>query len=410
MHRLAFVSLWIFVFCVPWENATKFSAVGTVGRAAGLVAGLVCVVAIALSARIRINAFAITALLFFIYASLSILWSPYPDVAFEAIKTGFQLAIMVLLVHQFANNSIHVRNFFIAFVLGSLVTALSTIHAFETAPEIDITYRRFAASGSFNENEIAITMAIAIAMAWHIALTANAWFYRCIVVFIPVGSVASMLTGSRSGFVATMIALSTPLFRISGMSSRGKALVMLGVMPLMAIGLVGISGSIVPEDTLARIGTLAEGRARDDEGGLGGRITIWMTGLEMFAHSNPVIGTGARTFAAHMTAVYGTGDSAHNAFIATAVELGLIGLFLFLLLLSRLAHDVMAAPASDRPTWYVLMAVLLIDFMLNTPVWYKAPWLLWALATGYAYRYSAERHSIKDFGRKNTFPDRVAIS
>jgi O-antigen ligase len=384
VHRVGLLSLWTFVFCAPWENIVTISGVGTIGRAVGLAAGPLCLCAVALSGKVRINTFFILTCFYFIFSSLSILWSPYPDDVLLRIKTNFQLVILVFLVHQFASNYTDVRHFFLAYVFGSGVTALSTVHAFQTAPEMDLMYRRFAAAG-FNENDAAVIMALAIPMAWHIALTARSWLYRCILAYVPLGFYAILLTGSRSGFVAAMIALSTPLFHLNRLPSGGKV-ALLAVLPLMGIGLLGIADSLIPEDTLARIGTLAEGRAEDDRGGLSGRVPIWATGLDMFAQS-PLIGTGAGTFGEAMTAMYGRGKAPHNAFIATAAELGLVGLVLLLLVLWYLTKDVLALPVDERGTWCVLMVTLLLGLMTGSWVWYKQTWLLFALATACANRF-----------------------
>jgi O-antigen ligase len=388
--------LWVFVFCLPWENMVMLPAIGTIARTTGLVAAAICLVVIALRGILHINSFAILTSIYFTLASLSILWSPYPDEAFQSIKTDLQLLALVFIVHQFTHTSAHVRAFFTAYVLGSCVIALDTIRMFWIAPEMDLMYRRFVASG-FNENDGAFIMALAIPMAWHVALSAKRWFQRCILAYLPVGFYGIMLTGSRSGFVAAIIALSAPFFHVGGLSSSAKAAVMLGLVPMTFVLFLWIVDSMVPEDTLARIGTLAVGQAEDDEGGLSGRIPIWMKGIDLFAR-NPLIGTGAGTFNEAMAALYGHGKAAHNGFVATAVELGVIGLVVFVLVLMRLAKDVRAAPVADRRTWYVLLAVLLIPLMTGSWVWFKQTWLLFALATAHAEEATQRSRNAPDAG------------
>lgn len=387
MHRLGWLSLWIFTFCVPWQNMVMLSAVGTIGRAVGLAAGLIGCIAVLLHGRIRINDFAIIALIFFIYSSITFLWSPYPDQVFISIKSGFQLAAMVLLVHQFVHNSEHVRYFFLAYVAGAFVTAFGTLHALYTAPELDVTYRRFIASG-FNENDGAYTMALAIPMAWHIALVARRWFHRCILLYVPLGFSAILLTGSRGGSVAALVALCTPVMHVSR-SSPGKAAATLGVALLTGMGLWGMVQTMVPEDTLARVGTVMEGEKYSDSSALNGRLRNWLAGLEVLQR-NPLIGTGAGTFAEATATLDGRGDDAHNAFVDTAAQLGVIGLVLFLLVLWHVAKHVLAAPAADRRTWYVLMAVLLLPLMVANWDMTKQMWLLFALATAYIKQYTPD--------------------
>ena len=380
MNRLAFISLCIFIFCLPWESAFLFSAFGTLSRAVGLAAALVCFVAIVRSGEIRVNGFAIISTLFLSYALLTILWSPYPDITIITIKGAFQKVAMLFLMHQFVYTSRDVRNIFFAFVLGCFVTALSTIYTFHTAPEIAATYHRFAPAG-FEENDVALVLALGIIMAWHIVLTANVRIHRCVLAFVPIGFYASMLTGSRTGFVGTIIALTTPLVHFRNLSSRGKAAVLLGFFPLGAIVLVGFLHWI-PDSTLMRIGTLTETASYSGPDALGGRALAWTAGLDMWARS-PLIGNGAGTFAAQNAALHGVGINAHNAFVSVATELGLVGLLLFLLLLSMFINNVLTISNADRATWYLLVVVLMAVFMMGNWTWKKETWLLFALGTAY---------------------------
>ena len=52
------------------------------------------------------------------------------------------------------------------------------------------------------------------------------------------------------------------------------------------------------------------------------RAEAWATGLDMFKHS-PIFGVGARLFNEHHFL------TAHNSFVLTLAELGLIGMMLF---------------------------------------------------------------------------------
>jgi O-antigen ligase len=391
MRRLALLSLWIFVFCVPWENAVMLTE-STISRIAGLAAGLFCSIAIVLNGRIRLCEFALASIMLCSYVSLTILWSSDPDYTFEFIRTVIQITIMVVIVHQFVDDSAHVKNLFLAYVLGSCVAAFATIYAFQTASDEELVSGRFAGS-NFNENTVSSRMALAIAMAWYIALTCGPWYYRCILVCIPVNFYASMLSGSRSGFVATIIALCMPLFCSGGLSSRARATVILGVIPLMSIGLFNVV-HLVPENTLGRIATLTADRTYSGPRSLNGRLAAWEAGFDIFAR-NPLIGAGIGTFAGQNAVLHGSALTAHNVFIGVAAELGLIGLALFLLVLSRFVKDIRVLPAADRRTWWALILVMTPAFMFGNWTWNKETWLLLALATAHAQRFMPTRPFIQ---------------
>jgi O-antigen ligase/polysaccharide polymerase Wzy-like membrane protein len=401
VNRVGWLSLWIFTFCVPWQNMVMLPSVGTIGRAVGLAAGLVCCISVALRGRIWINHFMILALIFFIYSSLTILWTPFPDPVFLLIQSAFQLAAMMLLVHQFVHNSEDVSAFFLAYIFGCFVIAFATVDELFTGPEMDVTYRRFMAEG-FNSNDGAYTMALAIPMAWHIALTARKWFHGLILFYVPIGFSAILLSGSRGGSVAGAVALLTPLVHVRRISRCGSVLIALGFVLLTGMSLWAVH-SLVPEDTLARVGSVAEERGYSDSSAFGGRLRIWIMGLDAFGRS-PLIGTGS--FPETMTALYGQRLDAHNAFVHVAVNHGVIGLVLFLLLLTHLVKDILVAPVSDRRTWYVLMGVLLIPLMMANWMLTKQMWLLFALATSYAKQSTADVPVVRRVGR----PVRAAIA
>jgi O-antigen ligase len=150
-------------------------------------------------------------------------------------------------------------------------------------------------------------------------------------------------THSRGGLVGLVVLVG--LLARRRLTSFGSALASAGVAILMlAMGYTG-------------------GRTGDD------RLNIWSDGLGMFK-SSPIWGVGYR----HYTDL--SNKTAHNSFLLCAVELGLIGCFLWVgaLLVSlwelRLVADVTAIHDSDEELRAWANAVFLSLLPLPFPGWF----------------------------------------
>src|SRR6476660_3029617 len=77
---LAFVSLWLMVFAMPWEDAVTIPGFGTSVRLIGMVALGLGVLTILERGKVRRAALGhVIMILFVAMAGLSVLWSLYPE-------------------------------------------------------------------------------------------------------------------------------------------------------------------------------------------------------------------------------------------------------------------------------------------------------------------------------------------
>src|ERR1700738_4337049 len=80
LGKLAFASLWLLVFAIPWEDAVTISDFGTSARLIGMLTGGLGVFAILERGRVRRPAPGhILMALFVLLAAISYLWSLYPE-------------------------------------------------------------------------------------------------------------------------------------------------------------------------------------------------------------------------------------------------------------------------------------------------------------------------------------------
>ena len=371
MLRFAQIAVLVFVFTVPWEDALLLPGIGTGSRLAGIVAVPLALIGIVASGVRRTQPMVIWMLLFCCWAAFSIFWAADPDDTVLRLVTYAQLLVMVWVLLQVLNRPDAVRHALLAYVLGSYVSAIATIQAY--AAGTTVTYQRYAGLG-FDPNDLGLTLALGVAMAWYLLVTGRGWLRLVPLGFLPLGLLAILLTASRSAALAAGVACILPFLLVD----RPRTLA-LYVLPAAAVAL-GVVAQYVPETSLERIGTVWDELASGD---LNYRTSIWGTGLELLAE-NPILGVGSGNFDDAAAAATGQSRPAHNVFIAVLVEQGLVGFALFCGVLASVLYGVWQLPRRERRFWCMLYAVLLVAFMTLNWEWRKQTWMVLALGAAHA--------------------------
>jgi O-antigen ligase len=156
--------------------------------------------------------------------------------------------------------------------------------------------------GNLNDpNEVALVMAaggISFVIAF-LRRKRNPIYRFALVLGLAAGLTAIMMTQSRGGQVAMLLVFFVYLLRRYGMWAFVPAAVL--AAPLLLLG--GRSDAAADMSTQQR-------------------YEAWATGLNMF-RQNPIFGVGAGQFAEHHYL------TAHNSFVLTLAEMGLLGMLLF---------------------------------------------------------------------------------
>jgi len=370
MTWVAFYSLWLFVFALPWERLVALPGLYIVSRATGALALSLTLFAVVMSGRVRRwRAYHVAAFLFVIWAGVTV-WVNGASRIPGKYYTFVQLFVVMWMMWELAPTPERVRRLLAAFALGGFVPALATIGLFIQSRG---SLRRFSAAGA-DPNSLAMTLALVMPIAWYLSLTTQRplrrWIYRA---YIPIGLLAATLTGSRGGMLAWIVALS--IIPLTMKLSPGRLAAVMGMLALSAVLLV----TYVPENIVERLGSTSSSL---QGGGLGGRLKFWIAGLHAFQFK-PLAGYGVGRFISAITPELGANALvAHNSFISVLVEEGLIGLILYCSMLLAVFRTVLDLPSLERRFALVLFATLNTALLPLTWEDEKAAWFVMSILLG----------------------------
>lgn len=382
----------IFIFSIPWENVIVVPGIGTVTRILGVLTVATFLLYVASRQRIRtLRIEFIGPLLFVVWASGSLLWTISVDQTASRMMTFAQLAMMFVLMWQMSSSEQAREMMLRAYVLGCYGAAGATFYNAMTGASVTPEVR-YAAAG-FDPNDLGVTLALGIPIAWHVADRAT-WHWRVIFrAYILVAAVAIAMTASRGAFLTSVVAMLGPLFsmRHSRMMNRIAAAVLAGMLILLV-------ATFVPEAALQRIASTGDELR---SGTLTHRTLIWQAGLRAF-QERPLLGYGSGTYAVAAGEVVGRNWVAHNTFISVLVELGIVGLMIWLLSLTIYAWGIRRLSGGMRTTAYVLLCswivgVSSLSWEHRKPTWFVLGILASAVATT---RYSTRLRVVAQDGGK----------
>ena len=380
MTTIAYLAISLFCFVIPWEGVIRVSGVSIVSRAAGALALGCTIFAVLFSGRLRRwQGFHIAALIFVLVTAAELLILHAGERLPAKYWTFVQLFLVLWMIWEVARTRGRLLSLLFAYVLGCYMAAFQTMYMYHKTGG---SLRRFAA-GNVDPNDLAMTMALALPMAWYLSHVFRKpiarWICRG---YLPVGVLALGLTGSRGGLLCGMVALTIVPLTMTRLTP-GRL--------VMTISLLFISGGLavayVPEKIVQRLATTS---TEVEDLSLGGRFRLWKAGVHAFTYA-PLFGSGTGGFIRAVTPQLGSGAQvAHNSFISVLVEEGLIGLILYLLMFLAVLQSVRRFPLLERRFGLVLMATLLVAMMPLTWEDRKPVWVILAILAGLAQAIRTE--------------------
>lgn len=374
MSSVAYAALWIFVFSLPWERVIVITNMAVITRLTGAVALGMALLAVIISGRFRRwHPFHVLALLFVVSAGIGVL-SLGLQIIPKKFWTYVQLFCVLWMIWELAVTRRRQLGLLTSYVVGSYVVALATLHVYVTHAG---SLRRFSATADADPNDLAMTVALALPMAWFLGMTHPKplvrWLGRG---FLPLGLLVIGLSGSRGGMLAGLFGLLVIPLTMTRLTPGRLA---------MAVAALGLSGALaiayVPEKTVERLATTG---SEVEDLSLGGRFKLWRAGIIAFSEK-PIMGFGTSTFISAVRPQLGIRSQvAHNSFLSLLVENGLVGFLLYMAMLVAAFSAVLRLPRLERRFALVLFGTLGLTMLPLTWEDQKAVWFVLAALVGLA--------------------------
>lgn len=366
LGKLAFASLWLLVFAMPWENSLMIPGIGTGARLIGILASGISAMAIIEKRGVRVPSPGHVMMgLFTTWAAVSYLWSVNPEVALTQVFSYFQLLVMAWMIWELAARARDQARLMQAYVFGTFVSSIDTAYRYLSHRET--VYQRYAGAG-FNPNELALIMALSIPISYYLLIESKgrmAWIYRLQLVL---AGTTVLLSASRGGGLAALIALAVVPLTYARLTRPQIIANILTVGVLVWGGLV-----FIPSTSWERLSSIPKELA---QGTLNGRTVIWKAGWDVF-RAHPFLGVGPGGFAEslqHMPHPM----SAHNTYLSVLVEEGVIGFGFFCAWIGILALSVKEMPPLLQKLWIVSLGVWVVGVSSCTQV-EKPTWFFFSL-------------------------------
>lgn len=391
MRRIAWLLMLLYVFTIPWEYSLDLGApFGNVARIVGLLLLLAAVPAVLQSGHIRFpGPIQLLVLALFLWLCCTSFWTIDSLATLANIRGFFQEMMIVWLLWEFAETPRDLRNLLRVWIAGSWVLALLTLANFSSPESIAAGQYRAAAFGQ-DPNDVARFLDLGFPLAALLANSESRWPQRLLAFgYLPLGLIAVLLTASRGGFVAAIVAFTGCALLLV----RGHARSALGIvfaLPPLALAL----WFIIPTEVFSRLATIPQ---QLQSGDLNQRLNIWSAGWSAFTRA-PFLGTGAGTFvhAAGLSPI----DTAHNTALSLAVSGGLCALFLATAILCLGTRAALQTQGTLRIALVFSLLVWSVTSLVATVEESRTTWLLFAvLAT------AARLNSEEPFGLAALFVD-----
>ena len=370
MRRIAWGLLLLFAFAIPWEYSLDLGEpLGNVARIAGLLLLLVAIPAILQVGRLRTpGPMQWLVLAFYIWFCCSYFWTIAPQATLEKMRGYFQEMMIVWLIWEFAESPHDLRALLRVYVAGSWVLAVLTVANLTSAEAIASGQIRFVATGQ-DPNDVARFLDLGFPLAALLLNSESRWPGRLLALgYLPMGFVAVLLTASRGGLLAAVVALAG----CGILLARGHIREVLAgtlALPVIAAAL----WFTVPYQTFERLATIPE---QLQGGGLNQRWNIWTAGWHAFVRA-PLFGTGAGSFVS--AAGVDPLDTAHNTALSILVGGGLCAFFLAVTIVALAVRSVLQTHGPLRLAMATTLLVWVVTSLVASVEESRSTWLLFGV-------------------------------
>ena len=375
-----------YVFLLPFDRILAFFDIGqaaTLTKFLGFLSILVLSLKGAFEFKLKKpNCASILWILFIIYAVMSAWWSLDPQSTINAIQTiaGLVLLYLVLSSYKFQKSEFAILEWCI--LAGGI---LGVIIAIYNAKSMGIVHRQnlisFGGKAS-GAGTFAVTFLIPIAISIKMMMQQKNYMKKCLFGLIIFGMFyVIILSNSRAAFLGVALIIIVYIFSL-------KQRISFGIVSIILIIILLASSPMYTEIVLERLGKTVE------TGGAG-RTDIWYVGWKSL-EKYWLLGAGYQNFPLalneYISFVHIDDDDfnlyarAHNIYLQIFVELGIIGITLFVFVIwqhfkvihPKVTHYDLNIIMLRAAFWaYVVASFFRNDFST------KSFWLLWMLIIMY---------------------------
>ena len=278
-------------------------------------------------------------LVFFIgWGVLSLAWAEGTGTGLEAVFRISLNAVFFLIVFTAVRTRGQAIGILGAFAGGA---CLNAIYGLLNPVNVANTARFVGSSSKPGELAAALVAGLVLSLALASVLKGKPALRFLVALAVPLCAVGVLLTGSRGGLIALMVALAG--FIVVGAKWRGRIVVLTVAVVIAGFGFYTYAAS---EDLRSRVTSVGSGS---------GRIDLWTVGWRM-VEENPLDGVGIGNFpvaSPHFVLVPGdvaraqyvaySDKVAHNTYLEIWAETGLVGLALFVCLVSFCVRSSLSA-------------------------------------------------------------------
>jgi O-antigen ligase len=373
VRKLTFLLSLVLIFLIPWEGAVKVANLGTATRLSGLFLVVLWGATVLITGQLRKpGLFQFLMMLMVLWYISSVFWSAEPNRTVNHLKTWVQLFIFAYIIWDLYTTKEAVLSGLQAYVLGAYVAVGMAWANYLAGDAFYDRYSRFSPGDTTNPDGFGTMLAMGIPMAWYLAGSKISAQKSSLMKFfnyayIPVAFIGISLSGTRTALIAAIPAMAFGIASLTRVRLWGR----IGIFLILSTAVWILLPQMQSLRSFQRFDTIVP---EITEGDLNERTLNWREGIESFK-SHPLLGVGNNMY----RTVNRWGKVAHNSFISVLVEVGLIGLALFVGALGVAVLRAWGQPRWDK--WFWLTLFLVWTICSTTLAWEdkKLTWLFLSL-------------------------------
>jgi len=377
VHKLTWIVVWVLIFTIPWGNGL-WDGMAKVLAIMGF--GLAAIMLSLEGTHRNYSLFSLMALLLGCWHLVALWWSPDLEWGFKSANTFMQLVLASFLYTYLLSDGYKLRWAYQAYV-GGAVVAFGIIF-FNFLNGITGPYYNRYTVPNIETDSMAIILSLAIPMAVWLYTQHEHWLPKYLnLAAVPVVFYGIFLTGTRTGLVTGMLGVLYWAFTQRKASFHLK-MIYIGV----AIGLGVAVISLAPKASVDRIFSIGKALQSGD---LNSRETIWQHSIDSWKEE-PLLGGGTGSLGHSLNRFHVKYASAHNSYIQLLTEHGLVGLFIYLLMLATLFYYALQCPIETRIFLVTLLVTIAVSQLTLHSHKVKEVWFVWSVIGVHGYYFARQ--------------------